>query len=141
MTSEVTRWEARASPRPLGAGTPAALNRRLRPSLAFLMLLTACPASPSTDAGECPPEVHCEGACTPLTESPSCNADCTTASCGDGKVNGSAGEQCDVRGGADTALCNGRDCTLSRRGGGYLNTPPGEEGAGANPPQADACPK
>ncbi|MEO7730191.1 MAG: hypothetical protein ABIY55_04405 [Kofleriaceae bacterium] len=54
-----------------------------------------------------------------------CNADCTVAMCGDGKLNLAAGELCDG-GGAATATCDA-DCTAPRCGDGELNTAAGEE--------------
>jgi len=64
--------------------------------------------------------------CDTSGESQTCNADCTRAACGDGKVNASAGEQCDVLGGADTATCVVSTCKVSVCGDGHLNAAAGE---------------
>ncbi len=60
-----------------------------------------------------------------------CNADCTEADCGDGKVNSANGEECDggtLGGtiGTETASCNA-DCTESVCGDAKLNTEAGEQ--------------
>jgi cysteine-rich repeat protein len=70
-----------------------------------------------------------EEECDDGGESPTCNADCTIASCGDGKINGSAGEECDD--GAVTADCDG-DCTAVWCNDGALNTVAGEVCDGTN---------
>jgi cysteine-rich repeat protein len=59
-----------------------------------------------------------------ITESPTCNSDCTRAFCGDGKLNKAAGEQCDP--GHETPGCNS-NCTFTRCGDGIVNTAAGEE--------------
>jgi cysteine-rich repeat protein len=56
-------------------------------------------------------------------ETATCNADCTFAACGDGKINASAGETCDDSG--ESATCNA-DCTPSSCGDGTLNMTAGE---------------
>jgi cysteine-rich repeat protein len=59
-------------------------------------------------------------------ETASCDLDCTWSKCGDGIVNGAAGEQCDN--GApdrDTAQCT-KECRISYCGDGYHNTAAGE---------------
>jgi cysteine-rich repeat protein len=82
--------------------------------------------------------------CDDMGESATCNADCTFASCGDGKVNKTRGEDCDTPGGADTATCNGafagtRACKTSACGDGYVNAAAGEtcEVAGADTAQCN----
>jgi len=71
--------------------------------------------------------VHDEGtgteACDDDGESAMCNADCTTAACGDGKTNRSAGEDCDDDG--DSPTCNA-NCTFARCGDDVTNTAAGE---------------
>ncbi len=62
---------------------------------------------------------QCDGA----GETADCNADCTTASCGDSVVNTSAGEVCDE--GGKTATCNA-DCTSAACGDGIINMESGE---------------
>ncbi|MEZ4267496.1 MAG: DUF4215 domain-containing protein [Myxococcota bacterium] len=59
-----------------------------------------------------------------------CDADCTTAECGDGTLNTAAGETCDDAG--DSALCNA-ECTQSLCGDGVTNalTEECDEGEGA----------
>jgi len=63
-------------------------------------------------------------ACDDGGESATCNADCTTASCGDGTVNTTAGEACDDEG--ESATCNG-DCTMASCGDGTVNASAGED--------------
>lgn len=58
--------------------------------------------------------------CDPGTETATCNLDCSHAACGDGKLNDSAGEQCES-GGVNTATCVGQTCKTSFCGDGYLN--------------------
>jgi cysteine-rich repeat protein len=62
-------------------------------------------------------------ACDTAGASPTCDADCTAVSCGDGVVNPSAGEQCDTT--FATATCDD-DCTVAFCGDGMLNTVSGE---------------
>ncbi|PKN54244.1 MAG: hypothetical protein CVU56_27610, partial [Deltaproteobacteria bacterium HGW-Deltaproteobacteria-14] len=64
-------------------------------------------------------------------DSATCNADCTNAFCGDGKVNPAAGEACD--GGnpdlpqpTDTDTCN-KDCSVAGCGDAYINVAAGEQ--------------
>lgn len=56
--------------------------------------------------------------CDTAGESATCNADCSSASCGDGQHNATAGEACD--GGSDLLGCD-RDCTLAACGDGWSN--------------------
>ncbi|MCH9688163.1 MAG: hypothetical protein K0V04_42420 [Deltaproteobacteria bacterium] len=56
-------------------------------------------------------------------ESATCNADCTTAQCGDTLINTAAGEDCDD--GTESARCNA-DCTTAQCGDGSLNATAGE---------------
>ena len=63
-------------------------------------------------------------ACDDGSESATCNADCTAASCGDGIVNATAGEACDDSG--ESATCN-VNCTVASCGDGTVNTTAGEE--------------
>ncbi len=68
--------------------------------------------------------------CDDAGESATCNDDCTTATCGDMKVNNTAGETCDD--GARTATCDS-DCTAVTCGDGIVNATSGEvcDGDGA----------
>lgn len=50
--------------------------------------------------------------CDDEGESADCNADCTPAMCGDGKLNVSAGEECDPEGGFDFQCIEGCDAVL-----------------------------
>ena len=63
-------------------------------------------------------------ACDDMGESATCNADCTTAMCGDGQVNAAAGETCDGPDGP-TAECDS-DCTAASCGDGVINELAGE---------------
>jgi hypothetical protein len=81
-----------------------------------------------TDTGE--PEPICgdgmvggDEACDDGGESASCNADCTPTVCGDGVVNGVAGELCDD--GGESASCN-VGCTLAACGDAVFNASAGE---------------
>ena len=56
-------------------------------------------------------------------ESPTCDADCTLAACGDGQVNQGAGEVCDDQG--ESPTCDA-DCTLAACGDGQVNQSAGE---------------
>lgn len=67
--------------------------------------------------------VEADEACDTAGASPTCNADCSVAQCGDGIVNSSAGEACDD--GQVTETCDG-DCTLVQCGDGVLNPSAGE---------------
>ncbi len=71
-------------------------------------------------------------------ESKDCNADCTAAACGDGKLNAVAGEACD--GGGESKDCNA-DCTAAACGDGKLNPSAGETCEGQAPANAscEAC--
>lgn len=61
-------------------------------------------------------------ACDDAGESATCNLDCTTRTCGDGKVNATAGEQCDaLTSNADNRDCRA-DCQLNTCGDGAPNT-------------------
>lgn len=73
----------------------------------------------------------CDSAATPAT----CNLDCTLTVCGDGKVNASAGEQCDDANAVDTDGC--RLCRLTRCGNGVID--PGEACDGAAGAGAFGC--
>ena len=83
----------------------------------------------SVDAGE---------DCDDSGESKACNADCTTAACGDGKLNAAAGEACDDSG--ESKDCNA-DCTAAACGDAKLNMSAGEACDGMAPANAscDAC--
>jgi cysteine-rich repeat protein len=61
--------------------------------------------------------------CDTGSESATCNADCTLARCGDGKVNASAKEECDVPGGSPG--CDA-DCTYAVCGDGIVHSAAGE---------------
>jgi hypothetical protein len=76
--------------------------------------------------------------CDASGESETCNADCTTASCGDGKINAAAGEVCDDSG--ESEACNA-DCTAAACGDGQINKAAGEVCDGMAPANAscDAC--
>ncbi|MEJ2245141.1 MAG: DUF4215 domain-containing protein, partial [Acidobacteriota bacterium] len=62
--------------------------------------------------------------CDDIGDSPSCDSDCTRASCGDHYTNEAAGEECDD--GTETSYCDG-DCTFWICGDGYVNGSAGEE--------------
>ena len=62
--------------------------------------------------------------CDTSGESATCNADCTNAACGDGKLNVSAGEICDT--GGASATCDA-DCTAVACGDSTVNAAAGEE--------------
>lgn len=76
--------------------------------------------------------------CDDSGESATCNADCTTASCGDGKTNATANEECDDAG--ESAACN-VDCTMASCGDGKTNATANEEcdGAGESATCNDDC--
>ncbi|MBL8784663.1 MAG: DUF4215 domain-containing protein, partial [Deltaproteobacteria bacterium] len=63
-------------------------------------------------------------------DTPTCNKDCTTAMCGDGKTNEANNEECDGGGAArepkETVDCN-IDCTLAGCGDGKKNATRGEQ--------------
>ena len=59
-----------------------------------------------------------------ISESRVCNSDCTTARCGDRKINQAAGEQCDD--GGESKACN-VDCTFASCGDGKVNRTANEE--------------
>jgi cysteine-rich repeat protein len=61
--------------------------------------------------------------CDDAGESPTCDADCTTATCGDGLLNTAAGEACDDA--SESPTCDA-DCTAAACGDGLLNTAAGE---------------
>jgi len=61
---------------------------------------------------------ECDGA----GESASCNANCTTAACGDGTLNTTAGEVCDDGDIVDGDGCDG-NCTLTGCGNGIITAP------------------
>ncbi len=69
-------------------------------------------------------------------ESDSCNADCTPASCGDGKPNATAGEECDD--GDESFYCNA-DCTGAACGDGTINATAGEQCDDGNLTVGDGC--
>jgi hypothetical protein len=66
--------------------------------------------------------------CDDGAESKTCDADCTTAECGDTTLNATAGEACDD--GAESKTCN-VDCTVSSCGDGVTNATAGEDCDGA----------
>lgn len=69
-------------------------------------------------------------------DSATCDADCSTPTCGDGYVNTMAGEVCDN--GLDSETCD-RDCTPTSCGDGHLNHAAGEMcDDGGNTP-GDGC--
>jgi len=74
--------------------------------------------------------------CDDSGESATCNADCTVADCGDGKLNNTAGEVCDDAG--ESATCN-TDCTVADCGDGKLNITAGEECDDTNNVDGDGC--
>jgi cysteine-rich repeat protein len=69
-------------------------------------------------------------------ESASCNLNCTIRECGDGIVNGKAGEECDTQG--ESSTCN-VNCTVVRCGDGIVNPKAGEECDDGNSSNADGC--
>jgi len=73
----------------------------------------------SASCGDGVPQSQSGEACDPgVTESPTCDIDCSAPLCGDGIVNAAAGEQCDSV--FETPACDG-DCTLPVCGDGYWN--------------------
>jgi cysteine-rich repeat protein len=69
-----------------------------------------------------------------------CDLDCTLPVCGDGTINPSADEECEVPSvGASTPVCNS-DCTLSRCGDGKSNTVAGEACDDGNNTTEASCP-
>lgn len=77
--------------------------------------------------------------CDDAGESAVCDADCTTAICGDNTLNISAGEECDT--GGDSLDCD-EDCTFSVCGDGYVNLVSFEQcdnGANNSDTLPDAC--
>ncbi|MEL6545402.1 MAG: hypothetical protein AAFQ82_12300 [Myxococcota bacterium] len=74
-----------------------------------------------------------------------CNADCTTATCGDGKLNAVAGEQCDDGDGDNSDSCPdgpGGSCVAASCGDRFVwNTDGGSEACddGANGNAGDGC--
>jgi cysteine-rich repeat protein len=62
--------------------------------------------------------------CDDVGESATCDADCTTAGCGDGTINTTAGEICDD--GGESPTCDA-DCTPAVCGDGTHNAPAGEQ--------------
>jgi len=64
---------------------------------------------------QCDPSVN-------FGETAGCNIDCTTASCGDGKINNAAGEQCDDRNLVDADACK-NNCKLNYCGDGVPGGP------------------
>src|ERR1043166_2501041 len=68
-----------------------------------------------------------------VTDTPTCDSDCTLPVCGDAHLNTAHGEVCDE--GAQTATCDG-DCTLPVCGDGRVNGPAGELCDDGN---TDAC--
>jgi cysteine-rich repeat protein len=111
--------------------------------------------------------LDCGEECDAGGETADCNADCTIASCGDGVVNGTAGEECDdgntddcdgcdsncieevcgdgildcgedCDGGGETADCDS-DCTVAECGDGVKNTTAGEECDDGNTNDNDGC--
>jgi len=71
-------------------------------------------------------------------ESKTCNADCSPAACGDGKLNAAAGEDCDD--GGESKTCDA-DCSAAECGDGQVNAAAGEVCDGQAPANAscDAC--
>ncbi len=69
-------------------------------------------------------------------ESASCNANCTTATCGDGILNGSAGEQCDDGNTVPTDACTD-SCLTPVCGDNIIG--PGEECDDGNTINTDSC--
>jgi cysteine-rich repeat protein len=64
--------------------------------------------------------------CDTAGDSASCDADCTTALCGDYKVNAAAGEACDdgntLNGDGCTSLCQTSTCVGGANGGAACST-------------------
>ncbi len=63
--------------------------------------------------------------CDDAGESATCDDDCTPPVCGDGNVNGAAGEDCDAFG-AETPTCD-IDCTIAECGDNLKNAAAGEQ--------------
>ncbi len=78
--------------------------------------------------------------CDHAGESSDCDFDCTTATCGDARVNQARGEQCDpANGAADRATCD-IDCTAVYCGDAHPNAAAGEDCDDGNLVDTDACP-
>lgn len=70
-------------------------------------------------------------------ESVTCDADCSAASCGDGQINATAGEQCDSSG-VETATCD-TNCTAAFCGDGDTNATAGEQCDDGDDDNSDTC--
>ena len=77
-----------------------------------------------------------EEECDDTGESATCDADCTTATCGDGTTNATANEDCDDAG--ETATCD-RDCTNVACNDGTVNIAAGENCDDGNNSNNDGC--
>ena len=75
--------------------------------------------------------------CDTAGQSPTCDLDCTPATCGDGTTNAIAGEECDDSG-VQTVNCD-LDCTLAACGDGTLNSAAGEACDDGNGTNGDGC--
>ena len=80
--------------------------------------------------------VNNDEVCDDNGESASCNADCTTAECGDGTLNETAGETCDDAG--ESAACN-EDCSAAACGDAIINAMAGETCDDQNATAGDGC--
>jgi cysteine-rich repeat protein len=70
--------------------------------------------------------------------STTCDANCTTAYCGDGTTNADRGEACDPGGPNSTATCN-LNCTVTICGDGLANPAAGEQCDDGNVVNGDGC--
>jgi cysteine-rich repeat protein len=75
--------------------------------------------------------------CDDMGESSECDEDCTLAFCGDGHVNKTAGETCEVA--ESTAECEVATCKTPACGDGYINESAGEECEDGNGNDGDGC--
>lgn len=86
-----------------------------------------CGAGATPDIGE---------QCDTGGESPTCDADCTFVTCGDGTANATAGESCDTSG--ESATCDD-DCTAVGCGDSNVNQAAGETCDDGNTSSNDGC--
>jgi cysteine-rich repeat protein len=82
--------------------------------------------------------VDCEEDCDTGGDSPTCDADCSLAVCGDGDLNGLAGEECDDGNTANGDGCDGI-CIVERCGNGVPQGGSGEECDDGNTSDGDGC--
>ncbi|MFT4571368.1 MAG: cysteine-rich repeat protein [Candidatus Binatia bacterium] len=76
-------------------------------------------------------------ACDDGGESLACDLDCSAASCGDGQINATRGEECDASG-AETTTCD-TDCSAAFCGDGTPNATAGEQCDDGDDNNDDSC--